>query len=91
MPYLNNQLLELEDPTRPLERKDKRNAFKEQVEKAAKIPGIVSSNEVERNRIFLKLQDMVSTTLKISQDDITWNNALLRFKAVAEEIHEDID
>lgn len=91
VPYLHNQLLELVDPELPLERKEKRKAFAEQVESSAKSINKVSQDEITRNRLFLALQDMLPVTLDISESEVTWQNALVRFKEVAKEDHENID
>ncbi|EAQ4906429.1 lipase family protein [Salmonella enterica] len=91
MPFLNNEVIELVDPTREMERKKKREEFSEQVEQASKLGGSVSQDEVNRNKIFLVLQDMLPKTLNISRSKDTWNNSLERFKKVAKEDHEYIN
>lgn len=91
MPFLNNEIIELVDPTREMERKKKREEFSEQVEQASKLGKSVSQDEVNRNKMFLVLQNMLPKTLEISQSKNTWNNSLTRFKKVAKEDHEYIN
>ncbi|MFP2421409.1 lipase family protein [Pseudescherichia vulneris] len=91
MPFLNNEIIELVDPTREMERKKKREEFSEQVEQASKLGKSVSQDEVNRNKMFLVLQNMLPKTLEISQSKDTWNNSLTRFKKVAKEDHEYIN
>lgn len=91
MPFLNNEVIELVDPTREMERKKKREEFSEQVEQASKLGKSVSQDEVNRNKMFLVLQNMLPKTLEISQSKDTWNNSLARFKKVAKEDHEYIN
>lgn len=82
LPYIHNQVLELADPGRDMNRKEMRVMFREEVEK-----GAANSNpeEVERNREFLALQDMLAVALRLTQAKETGKNALLRFAAVTEE------
>jgi len=82
LPYIHNQLLELADPTRDMNRKEMRVMFREEVEKGA---ACNNSDEVERNREFLALQDMLPVALRRTQAEETGKNALLRFAAVTEE------
>lgn len=91
MPFLNNELIELVDPKREMERKGKREEFSEQVERASKLGKSVSQDEVNRNKMFLVLQGMLPRTLKISQSQVTWNNSLIRFSNIAKEDHEYIN
>ncbi|MFT2107468.1 lipase family protein [Enterobacter nematophilus] len=88
LPYINNQLIELVDPQRDLNRKRIREEFSKQVEDSAKLSNSVSLDEVARNRSFLILQSMLSKTLDISTANITWNNSLVRFKNIAKEEYE---
>ena len=90
MPFLNNELIELVDPKRDMERKEKREEFSEQVEQASKLGKSVSQDEVNRNKMFLVLQGMLPKTLNVSQSQDTWNNSLIRFKNIAKEEHEYI-
>ncbi len=91
MPFVNNQLIELIDTNRSLERKRKRQLFAEKLNQAISPESNTSKNEVSRNRLFLSLQDMLPATLLISESDDAWKNALTRFKNVAEEAIEKAD
>ncbi|WNT36860.1 MULTISPECIES: lipase family protein [Enterobacter] len=82
LPYIHNQLLELADPTRDMNREEMRVMFREEVEKGA---AYSNPDEVERNREFLALQDMLPVALRRTQAKETGKNALLRFAAVTEE------
>ncbi|EBM4472291.1 lipase family protein [Salmonella enterica] len=82
LPYIHNQVLELADPARDMERKAMRTLFREAVEQKANFS---NPDEVERNREFLALQDMLRFTLSRLQTEETGKNALLRFAAVTEE------
>lgn len=82
LPYIHNQVLELADPDRDMDRKKMRVMFREEVEKGA---AYSNPEEVERNREFLALQGMLPVTLRLTQAEETGKNALLRFAAVTEE------
>ncbi|BEM74017.1 hypothetical protein SME36J_51890 (plasmid) [Serratia marcescens] len=82
LPYIHNQVLELADPARDMDRKAMRALFRESVEKNANFS---NPDEVERNREFLALRDMLSVALRLTQGDETGKNALQRFAAVTEE------
>ncbi|EAX8336369.1 hypothetical protein AG21_21235 [Salmonella enterica subsp. arizonae] len=82
LPYIHNQVLELADPARDMDRKAMRTLFREAVEQKANFS---NPDEVERNREFLALQDMLRFTLSRLQTEETGKNALLRFAAVTEE------
>lgn len=82
LPYIHNQVLELADPARDMNRKEMRVMFREEVEKGA---AYSNPDEVERNREFLALQDMLPVALRLTQAEETGKNALLRFAAVTEE------
>ncbi|WP_343648206.1 lipase family protein [Enterobacter sp.] len=82
LPYIHNQVLELADPGRDMNRKEMRIMFREEVEKGA---AYSNPDEIERNREFLALQDMLPVALKRTQAEVTGRNALLRFAAVTEE------
>lgn len=82
LPYIHNQVLELADPGRDMNRKEMRVMFREEVEKGA---AYSNPEEVERNREFLALQDMLPVALRLIQAEETGKNALLRFAAVTEE------
>ncbi|WP_072929209.1 lipase family protein [Nissabacter archeti] len=83
LPYLHNQVLELADPALVMSRKVKRIRFREEVEQGASGRG--NPDEVQRNREFLALQDMLPVTLSRMQAEETGKKALLRFAAVTEE------
>jgi hypothetical protein len=82
LPYIHNQVLELAEPARDMNRKEMRAMFREEVEKSA---AYSNPDEVERNREFLALQDMLPVTLRLTQAEETGKKALLRFAAVTEE------
>ncbi len=82
LPYIHNQVLELADPARDMDRKAMRALFREGVEQKANFS---NPDEVERNREFLALQDMLPMALRLIQAEETGKNALLRFAAVTEE------
>ena len=82
LPYIHNQVLELAEPTREMHRKEARVMFREAVENNARYS---NANEVERNREFLALQNMLPVALSRMQTEETGKNALLRFAAVTEE------
>lgn len=52
MPFINNELIELTDPERPMERKLNRKKFSIAVDNAAKLTESTSKHEVERNKNF---------------------------------------
>ncbi|MFY7112798.1 lipase family protein [Enterobacter cloacae complex sp. SHL020] len=82
LPFLNNQLLESAWPELKLSRKEYREDFRQQmVDYGASSP----PEEVKRNRMFLALQDMVGSSLTITRKLPGGENALTRFKSVAEE------
>ena len=82
LPYIHNQVLELAAPSLDMHRKDMRVKFRKEIEESA---AYSSPDEVERNRQFLALQDMLPMALRRIQADETGRNALLRFAAVTEE------
>ncbi len=82
LPYIHNQVLELADPARDMDRKAMRALFREGVEQKANFS---NPDEVERNREFLALQDMLPVALRLTQAEEAGKNALLRFAAVTEE------
>lgn len=83
LPYIHNQVLELANPSLPMERKTMRNQFREAVEESA--AEYRQEDEVARNRIFLSLQDMLPVALQHMREDEEGQNALSRFAAVTEE------
>ncbi|HGL4548764.1 TPA: lipase family protein [Klebsiella aerogenes] len=91
MPFINNELIELVDPERQMERKMKRGKFSRTVNNALKSTENTSKNEVERNKVFLSLQEMMPKTLEISKTESNWVNALVRFKNTAKEEYENIN
>jgi hypothetical protein len=82
LPYIHNQLLELTDPARKMERKEMRTLFREAVEQKANFS---NPDEVERNREFLALQNMLPVALRRMSDDEEGRNSLSRFAMVTEE------
>lgn len=87
IPFLNNQLLELCDPGREMQRKRKRDRFINRVE-PYKGPVMVCEDERQRNLLFSKIQQEMSGTLLISESVEGGKNALLRFKTFANEDEE---
>ena len=87
IPFLNNQLLELCDPGREMQRKRKRERFISRIE-PYKGPVTVCENERQRNLLFSKMQEEMSGTLLISESVEGGKNALLRFKTFADEDEE---
>lgn len=82
LPFLNNQLLESAWPELNMRRKMKRDDFGQQMKQYA---GHTPAEELTRNQMFLDLQDMLSSTLNITKEIHGGENALVRFKSVAEE------
>ncbi|CAI1051630.1 lipase family protein [Serratia entomophila] len=91
VPFLNNQLLELTDPSRELERRVKRKEFEEQVDKLMHSSDKVSMDEVVRNKLFLELQNLLPQALRVTQGIAVNENALIRFNDRAEEQYENIN
>lgn len=91
MPFINNELIELVDPERQMERKLNREKFSRTVYNVSKSTENTSKNEVERNKFFLSLQEMMPKTLGISKAESNWVNALVRFKNTAKEEYENIN
>ena len=87
IPFLNNQLLELCDPGREMQRKRKRERFINRIE-PYEGPVTVCENERQRNLLFSKMQEEMSGTLLISESVEGGKNALLRFKTFANEDEE---
>nr|ULG19821.1 triacylglycerol lipase [Yersinia frederiksenii] len=63
-----------------------RERFREEIEKGASGSG--NPDEVQRNRDFLALQNMLPVALQRTQAKETGKNALIRFAAVTEEVVE---
>ncbi|EOF7416263.1 lipase family protein [Salmonella enterica] len=82
LPFLNNQLLESAWPELKLQRKAERDDFRQQMEQFGKD---APPEEMKRNRMFLALQDMLGSTLDQTRKMPGGENALVRFKSVAEE------
>lgn len=82
LPYIHNQVLELADPELEMSRKNMRTLFRKEVEKSA---AYSNQDEVERNREFLALQDMLPVTLNRTRAEETGRNALIRFAEVTDE------
>lgn len=91
MPYIKNELIELVDPERQMVRRLNRDRFSRTVDNASKSTENTSKHEVERNKIFLSLQDMLPKTLGISKSESGWVTALVRFKNTAREEYENIN
>lgn len=83
LPYIHNQILELAAPERPMSRKARRELFIREIGEAA--AGYGNPDEVQRNRQFLAIQNMLPVALQRIQADEPGKNALLRFAAVTEE------
>lgn len=87
LPYIHNQVLELADPSRNLMRKENRNEFVNSMGLAAE-SGSCDQNELQRNKIFMKLQNMLPATLNLTLSGVTGQNALARYANVTEEVVE---
>lgn len=74
LPFLHNQLLELSDPDRPLERKAQRAKFETQMHGVG-----VPEAEKHRNEQFLALQKLLPMALRMTQDLEGGPEALQRF------------
>ncbi|WP_259755325.1 lipase family protein [Pseudomonas sp. GCEP-101] len=74
MPFLHNQLLELADPARPLERKSQRDRFEQQMAHKD-----IPEAEKLRNEHFLVLQKLMSMTLPMTREMDGGPEALERF------------
>ncbi|VEA69352.1 Predicted lipase [Serratia plymuthica] len=83
LPYIHNQVLELANPTLPMRRKEMRERFIREIDVGASGQG--NPDEVQRNRQFIELQNMLPVALHRTQAEETGKNALLRFTAVTEE------
>ncbi|NIY49137.1 hypothetical protein [Cedecea colo] len=84
LPYIQNQVLELADPSRVLTRKENREEFESSMDLAAK-SGSCDQNELQRNRIFVELQNMIPVTLNLTLSEVPGKNALARYANVTEE------
>jgi type VI secretion system protein VasL len=84
LPYIHNQVLEIADPARPMGRKEMRDAFQRDMELAAN-SGNSNQDELERNRIFYQLQNMLSVSLDLTRMEVTGKNALIRYEEMTEE------
>ena len=82
LPFLNNQLLESAWPDLKMQRKARRELFRQQMERYAEHS---PTEELTRNKIFIALQDDLHRTLDITKSLNGGENALTRFKSVAEE------
>lgn len=82
LPFLNNQLLESAWPELKMLRKSRREIFIRQMEQYAEN---TPKEELTRNRIFIGLQEGIHRTIEITKALPCGENALARFKSVAEE------
>ena len=89
MPFINNQLIELVDKKRKLNRKIIFNKFIEQMKKSESSM-TNDIHETNRNHKFIQLQEMLSTTLAETESDNAGKKALLRFSQIAKENNEII-
>ena len=74
LPFLHNQLLELSDPERPLQRKKDRAKFEEQLYRQG-----IPEEEKHRNEQFLALQKLLPMALRTTQELEGGTEALQRF------------
>ncbi len=74
LPFLHNQLLELSDPERPMERKAQRQRFEQQMHH----PAVIEA-EKQRNEHFLALQRLLPMTLPMTVEMDGGAEALQRF------------
>lgn len=74
LPFLHNQLLELSDPERPLQRKEDRAKFEQQMQRLG-----IPEPERHRNEQFLALQKLLPMALRATQDLEGGPEALQRF------------
>ncbi|MGC6106037.1 lipase family protein, partial [Enterobacter kobei] len=84
LPYIHNQVLELANPALDMNRKNMRVRFRKAVDDDA-AGNYGNADEIQRNREFLALQNMLPVTLQRIQSEQTGKNALLRFATVTEE------
>ncbi|NTZ36213.1 lipase family protein [Enterobacter sp. JMULE2] len=91
LPFLNNQLLELTDPSRELERKTIRKEFEELVNESMHASDKVSMDEAVRNKLFIELQNLLPQALRMTRGIVVNENALVRFNDRAEEQYENIN
>lgn len=83
LPYIHNQVLELANPDLTMNRKERRAQFSQEIEAGATAHG--NQDEIQRNRQFVTLQNMLPVTLNRTRSMETGQNALKRFAAVTEE------
>ncbi|WP_339418696.1 MULTISPECIES: lipase family protein [unclassified Pseudomonas] len=74
LPFLHNQLLELSDPERPLQRKEDRAKFEEQLYRQG-----IPEEEKHRNEQFLALQKLLPMALHTTRELEGGTEALQRF------------
>jgi len=93
MPYINNKLLELIDKKGLIEKRSftehlyNIDLFKEQMnENRDETP----SKELERNKIFLNIEGLLSTSLSSVLSDPEGNTTLVRFASYTEEVIENV-
>ncbi|MCR9003530.1 hypothetical protein [Rahnella perminowiae] len=76
-------MLELANPDLEMNRKEKRAEFRQEIEATAK--GSANQDEIQRNREFIALQDMLPVALTRTRSEDVGKNSLIRFAAVTEE------
>lgn len=91
VPFLNNQLLELTDPSRELKRKTIRKEFEELVNESMHASDKVSMDEAVRNKLFIELQNLLPQALRMTRGIVVNENALVRFNDRTEEQYENIN
>ncbi|PJI50755.1 MAG: Pdl protein [Pseudomonas sp.] len=85
LPFLHNQLLELCAPTLPLERKNERAAFTEQMASgSAKSP----EEERKRNELFLALQQLLPQAMVMTEQLEGGGDAIERFAGLERPVGE---
>ncbi|WP_109400731.1 hypothetical protein [Proteus sp. TJ1640] len=94
VPYLNNELLEASWPELELQRKLARQKFKEQIQQYTNRNDTdqtrISPKRVARDKCFLGMQELVSSTLNITKSIPGGENALIRFRSKAMEEYEPL-
>lgn len=81
LPFLSNQLIELIDPAKPMERKRYRQKFINKINPYSG-PGKACEDERQRNLLFNAMQEKLSVTLEISKKAEGGSDALERFRSL---------